>query len=125
MPSNTKTICTKRKLIIICHFLFIPPEKSMVSQSNVFLYQDLHPISVTASYRVSRYSCHLLISLCARMEKKQSPDLANLRNDRVQDLPPQKTCHPLPKTCHPQSSGLYQFLGVASPGLCHLWGWPV
>ena len=40
-------------------------------------------------YRVSRYSCHPLVSLCARMERK----------NRVLNLPPfeiteSRTCHP-------------------------------
>ena len=42
---------------------------------------------ILPSYRVSRYSCHPLISLCARMEKKQqSPELATPKNGRVQNF---------------------------------------
>ena len=62
---------------------------------------------------------------CARIQKKKSPELATLYNDRVQDLPPPKIGRVQNLGEFVASSGLCPFLRVASSGLCHLRGLPV
>ena len=77
---------------------------------------------------MDRYFWHPLISLCARMEKKQqTPELATLPNYRVQNF-----CEfrggkfgtpPFFLAWQVLDSAI--FFRVASSGLCHLRGWPV
>ena len=88
--------------------------------------EEVTQVQIPVHYRVGRYSCHPLISLCATMEK----------NNRVLNWPPSEMTES--RSCHSQklaeyrtvvnlevaSSGLCHLLRVASYGLCHLMGWP-
>ena len=54
------------------------------------------------------------------------PYVPESRKNRVPNCPPQEMAES--RTCHPQKmaeSATLVSLGVASPRLCHFWGWPV